>query len=365
MLITLQLGVLATVLFTAFGFLDFWAFPSGVATAWRIRGFVVLVNLAVIALTVSRHRSLLLRHYQSFTALQHLFWAASIEWLILQAKPGDPARYSYYAGLMLVSLALFSCTYLSRGLALALSAAIMTMYVALALGVQGLATRAQWPVLLSNSFFLIAANVLGAYAQGTRDRFARDNFLRKQTLRHDLDMTELARRHSDYEADHDPLTGLYNRQGLLRQLGTMLVKAKAQNEVVSLFFIDLDGFKQVNDTLGHATGDIVLKVVSHRLKSGFKESDIFARLGGDEFVVALNFGGRSPFEARVIAEAIARKITERLCNPMRIDDKTLQVNASIGSALFPFQSSGPAALLAFADARMYEAKRDHGSSRIA
>ena len=115
--------------------------------------------------------------------------------LVLRAASCDPARRNYYAGLILVSLALYACTHCERNLLPAFGVLLAAMYVLLALDVPGFLARSQWPALASPIFFLNASHLIGAYAQVTRDRFAGDNFFRKPAQQNDPDPAGMNHRH--------------------------------------------------------------------------------------------------------------------------------------------------------------------------
>lgn len=150
-----------------------------------------------------------------------------------------------------------------------------------------------------------------------------------------------------YRATHDDLTGLYNQAALEKQLDYQLVQ---RNDVeTSLFFIDLDGFKQVNDTYGHGDGNKVLKEVADRLSKYFRKSDYICRYGGDEFVIMMD---QSQKQNRTI---LAERLLENLSMPY-LDDKISFVSCSIGIAV---SNNGNTAqnLLSRADSAMYKAKK--------
>ncbi|MBZ9712660.1 GGDEF domain-containing protein [Deinococcus multiflagellatus] len=150
-------------------------------------------------------------------------------------------------------------------------------------------------------------------------------------------------------ATHDPLTGLPNRALFLEGLDQAL--GRAGPEPLALLFLDLDGFKAVNDTLGHAAGDELLREVARRLRAGVRESDLLARLSGDEFVVmlrGLDEGGATQVGARLLGA---------LQGTVWLGAEAVQVGASCGCALYPGQARDREALLHAADQAMYEAKR--------
>ena len=150
---------------------------------------------------------------------------------------------------------------------------------------------------------------------------------------------------------HDGLTGLPNRTLLMERLGQLIAKSRRETRQIALMFLDLDGFKKVNDTLGHAIGDEVLKTVATRLSGLLRNSDTVARLGGDEFVVLLD----NPESSEVVAQIGARVISV-VNEPMHFDDAEAHVGTSIGIAVFKDSTCSPESLLKRADEAMYSAK---------
>ncbi|BAZ41759.1 diguanylate cyclase with PAS/PAC and Chase2 sensors [Calothrix sp. NIES-4101] len=154
-----------------------------------------------------------------------------------------------------------------------------------------------------------------------------------------------------YLAYHDPLTGLPNRKLFAEQLGESLVWAKSNDLMVALLFIDLDGFKQVNDTLGHEMGDRLLVTIAARLNNILRVSDTVARLGGDEFTIILRAIPKEEVAAKV-AEKILLTVTE----PIVLENNVARVSASIGISIYPFNSQDSETLIKQADSAMYRAK---------
>ena len=155
----------------------------------------------------------------------------------------------------------------------------------------------------------------------------------------------------EHMAHFDLLTGLPNRPLLYDRMGIALSNAQRNKQVLAVFFLDLDGFKDVNDTLGHEAGDEVLIEVAHRLKQCVRGSDTVARLGGDEFVLVLS-STLNPAGS----VAIATKIISALSEPIMFNDHPCTVGASIGIATYPKDGETQDALLSKADAAMYVAK---------
>jgi diguanylate cyclase (GGDEF)-like protein/PAS domain S-box-containing protein len=154
-----------------------------------------------------------------------------------------------------------------------------------------------------------------------------------------------------YLAYHDVLTGLPNRKFFAEKLHESLQWAKENNLYIVLFFIDLDGFKQVNDTLGHEMGDRLLVTVAQRLSNCLRGSDTVSRLGGDEFTVILR-----TIPNIQVAQKVANKILCALNETFVLDKNTAKISASIGISIYPLHCQDPEILIQLADAAMYKAK---------
>ena len=157
--------------------------------------------------------------------------------------------------------------------------------------------------------------------------------------------------HLRYMAYHDALTGLPNRKAFVEELDKSLCWTKNSNYSLALLFVDLDGFKQVNDSLGHDMGDILLVTVAQRLNNCLRGSDTVSRLGGDEFTIILR-KIPDPQVAAKIADKILKSITE----PIVLENHSARISASIGIAIYPHSANNPESLIRQADAAMYRAK---------
>ncbi|MDF4209315.1 EAL domain-containing protein [Pseudomonas protegens] len=168
-----------------------------------------------------------------------------------------------------------------------------------------------------------------------------------------LDMSEVRHLHQqlEYQAVTDPLTGLLNRRGFYQTVENILLRSDRSGKSLVLLYLDLDGFKRVNDSLGHDAGDRVLRWVSEQLKDCLHSFDILGRMGGDEFTALLELS--FPEQAAKIAE----KLIERLSINQQIDGLEVVLGASIGIAIYPDCGSNLDGLLRAADIAMYEAKR--------
>lgn len=154
-----------------------------------------------------------------------------------------------------------------------------------------------------------------------------------------------------YLAHHDVLTDLPNRILFLERLGHALTGIDRRDQICAVLFLDLDRFKNINDTLGHDIGDKLLQAVGERLKESVREGDTVARLGGDEFTVLLE-----NIQSADAVAPVARKVLTELAVPYQIDDHELYSSASIGISMYPDDGADPKTLLKNADTAMYRAK---------
>ncbi|RJT42685.1 diguanylate cyclase [Mesorhizobium waimense] len=171
---------------------------------------------------------------------------------------------------------------------------------------------------------------------------------------------ELAKQQSDHSANHDLLTDLPNRRAFHNELKSVVARCGGNGEAAGLLFIDLDRFKEVNDTLGHEAGDALLQRVSNHLRSILRSDDFVARLGGDEF--AFLFSGQAD-QARQKAVRVAERVLERLRIKVPAPNGDIQVGCTVGVAIYPSEAGDCDALVALADRLMYVGKKS-GRDRL-
>ncbi len=169
-----------------------------------------------------------------------------------------------------------------------------------------------------------------------------------------IDITEEKRAQAEHEKllKEDPLTGLPNKIFLDDRLQMALNRAQRHKSRVMVAFLDLNDFKSINDTLGHATGDRLIAAVADRLKANLRKSDTLIRFGGDEFILIAE-----EIKTMTDARTVTRKIGELFLSPFSIHHSELYITSSIGAALYPDDSQDPETLLTFADIAMYKAKK--------
>jgi diguanylate cyclase (GGDEF)-like protein/PAS domain S-box-containing protein len=172
----------------------------------------------------------------------------------------------------------------------------------------------------------------------------------------DISDVKKAQEIAQHQADHDFLTGLLNRKALIQRLNEEFVKARRHNFLHAFLFLDLDEFKNVNDTYGHNTGDKLLVEISNRLKQLLREEDILARISGDEFaIIILNIDENEAEAAKDISK-LATKIIDALNQVFILGEYKIKIGASIGIKLFPDAEKDVASVIIHADTAMYQAK---------
>jgi diguanylate cyclase (GGDEF)-like protein len=172
------------------------------------------------------------------------------------------------------------------------------------------------------------------------------------TVQAELTGTRAAEREANHRALHDSLTLLPNAELFRSKVDNALAKARERQQPVALLFLDLDGFKVINDSHGHAMGDAVLRIVSVRLAGGIRSEDVVSRIGGDEFACLL-----AGLSNREQLSRLVCKIFDAVASPLKIGMLSLNVRPSIGVAMFPADGEASDVLMRNADAAMYQAKR--------
>jgi len=174
-------------------------------------------------------------------------------------------------------------------------------------------------------------------------------------IQHDITAQQVEHERIHDLAYRDSLTGLANRRHFLEQLHQAIGKATRRGHQLAVMFLDLDRFKEVNDTQGHAVGDQLLSSVAERLSGAVRKTDVVARLGGDEFTILIK-----DISSPAAAEAVARQLVETIDQPFSFGERQIITHASVGISLYPRDGRSAEALLKNADAAMYRVKAAGG-----
>ena len=357
-------ALLAAMLYAGFAVLDFWAIPSALEPVLAVRFLVVVPMLLWIFWAT--YRPFFVPHYVSLMVLMYGGMGLGIEAMVLLASPHDLARIVYYAGLILVVSALYTWTFLGPTTTGVIGVGLVAIYLLIELFArEGKSTQDQI-VVLSNAFFFVSANIIGLLAVRIRERNLRALFLAKRALQEEISEREKMEDQVRQMAFYDLLTNLPNRRLLDDRLQQAMAASRRTGRLGAVMFLDLDNFKPLNDTNGHAVGDLLLMEVARRLKRRVREHDTVARFGGDEFVVILSDLDSSLDVALSLAQVIAEDVRISLCESYQLcvgqdgpGEQLLEhrCTTSIGVTLFSAVETSQKDVLKRADAAMYDAKQ--------
>ena len=336
--------IVGLVLYALSSFLDSWYIPQELLATvnvirWMAMGPAMLTLLYTFTPRFERLNSIPLALVGAYAAagIVTLLWIGS-------------ERVAIYYNAALVLTILFTYTFVGARFihALSINLALVAVYNLIFWQLHPFPTR----LLLTHDFFILCANMIGAFDGYLSEVQRRRLFFREQEL-------DQERRHHLERSLHDRLTGLPNRELLHDRLEQAIRSAERQEQNADGIIIDLDGFKPVNATYGHDAGDHVLQMVAKRLRHAVRDSDTVARLGGDEFfIVATNV----PDQAAVLA--LTTTLIAELAQPINLpgDVQIPRVQASLGFCCFPYPKASPGDIIRRADQAMYRVKRLGGAA---
>ncbi len=348
---TLRLAmILGVVMYAVFGALDRILIPEAATLAWIIRfGFAIPLALGLFGLSYTRHFKARME-----AAIVAIGLTGGLGIVVMIAYARAPGNYLYYAGLLL--MVMYSVAMLRPRFPVATGVAIVVFVAYEATAILGGAYPPA--ILISNTFFFLSFNVVAMFASYSLERYMRSDFLQRRTIRQqneslevNLLQVEARRREAEAHAQLDPLTGLFNRRHFFSMLDYSCQLNGRGTHALSVLILDLDHFKQVNDTYGHLIGDQVLQSVSQILRFGLRQGDVVCRYGGEEFAVLLP---KSDLETAV---AVGERIRQSLAATLIPTDKgPITLTASVGAACLNEADVDLDALLERADRALYAAK---------
>ncbi|MBL8403932.1 MAG: GGDEF domain-containing protein [Dechloromonas sp.] len=332
--------ILGAVVYFLYGAVDHLFVPADLlGEVWLVRVLALIVPVSVLILTFLPWFE---RHNQLPLGLVGLSAALGLI-AMLWGLPLESAAYCF-PGMMLATFYTYNLLGTRFIHALLINVAVLLLYNVLF----GVVRQFPEAVLLSQNFFLVSANLIGGAAGYLAEFYRRQLFLREVQL-DDERQLHLNR------SLHDRLTGLPNRDLLDDRINQALALARRDQARHAGFFIDLDGFKNINDCLGHDHGDLVLRCVARRLESVMRETDTISRIGGDEFFVLVQDIGSCDGAAH-----LAEKLIAVIEQPIPELHGRHLLSASIGICLFPYTglANTPDGIIRSADLAMYQAKAE-------
>lgn len=325
------------------GVLDLWFVPSELANqVWIIRLLALCVPVLVISLSFTPVFAQWCHPLLASVGLAAGVGVISVQMIL----PVESAAY-YYPLMVLVTFFTYNFIGTRFIFALCVDLILLVAYNLLFGWVMDYPPN----ILISHDFFIISANLIGGSAGYLAERQGRILFLREKEL-------EEERQFHQTRSLHDGLTGLPNRDLLHDRLSQAMLTAQREGSTHCGFFLDLDGFKCINDKLSHKTGDLVLKEVARRLTSAVRGMDTVARIGGDEFfILALDI------DSEAGAYRLAEKLLDQFKSPFLEIPEDMPLSASIGMCLLPYEGMNASDFIQRADKAMYQAK-DAGKAQF-
>ena len=340
-----SLCIFGALLYLVFGVVDMFSLSVTLTEVLIIRGSVVVTMLLAV---VASYSKAFLKFYDVTLAAVYIIASLGIEAMIYLSLPSDHASTAYFAGLLLVIMTVFSWAYFRLVTSLLIISVVIGTYAFLEIG-RGMVLSS----LFVNIFFLLSAASIGFISKIIRDKHVKENFLLQQSLKEAVEAKTIEAKDNAYLANHDPLTDLPNRRYVTELLENSLEVAKQEGKILAILFLDLNGFKQVNDVYGHNVGDEVLKIVAKRLEFAVREGDSISRLAGDEFLVGLLMEEEGFSEVNIMSA----KFTAMISKPMNIDGMSIKIGVSIGIAAYPMHGNKINVLINIADKKMYKTKK--------
>lgn len=326
-------------IYLLYGALDHLFIPvEQLSMVWAIRLSAVLFAVGVLVLTFSPWFEKINQIPLALVGLVASLGLIAILWHL----PAGGSAY-YFPGLMLAAFYTYDLLGVRFILALAVNLLVLLLYNLLFGGLR------EYPqaMLLSQNFFMVSANLIGGAAGYLVEYQRRKLFLRELQL-------DAERRRHLQRSLHDRLTGLPNRELLEDRIAQLVARARRGGATHVGLFVDLDGFKQINDRLGHDRGDTVLREVARRLQAAVRQTDTVSRLGGDEFFVLAH-----DIDSEDRAAQLAEKLLAAIGEPVADVPQAGRLGASIGICLFSREGRSPESpeqIIRAADQAMYQAK---------
>ncbi|WP_299872834.1 GGDEF domain-containing protein [uncultured Cocleimonas sp.] len=347
--VILVLGVFFFLLYTYFN--SQGLSKEKLAIIYPVRATILIVLTMLFVLTFKKE--LFSKHYNKLVMFGYISSGVILTVGFYVAQPGDYSYDLYFAALMILVITAFSWNYLPIKYSILICAIFTLNYVLIKVFVHKDIEGTRLLTLVLHVFYLTSVAVIASQAQRIRDTIIYKNLRLHNNLKQLADEQAQEAKRQEILANLDDLTGIPNRLYITECLQKALKEAEQTNTLLILIFMDLDGFKEINDTYGHGIGDKVLKVTAQRLNS-IREGDYLARLGGDEFLM----GFKADHFSKKYINTLCANIKENISTPMTIKKNKLQVGVSIGYATYPDDGNNIEALMKNADKHMYIDKKE-------
>lgn len=344
-------------LFVIYSIFDYFGLPR---ETLEIIIPVRIINITVIALIFYlTFRPIFQKQYNKILLFGYYCSGITIAIGVYLSKPEEYSYNIYYAAIIILIITSFSWSYLPLKQSAFMSAFFIITYILMKIFTHKDTEGTEFLTFLSHIFFLVSVCVIAAIAQYIRDSLIYRNIQLQEDFKQIANEQTLEAKKQKKLANMDALTGVPNRRFITKKLKRAITELERVQGNLTLVFIDLDGFKSINDNYGHDSGDKVLEVTAKRLKQIIRGSDYLARLGGDEFLLGFKTSNLSSSFLSDLSENIKSVVAA----PIAFNGNLLKVGVSLGYANYPQDGITVDALIKAADADMYIDKQKSKSSQ--
>jgi len=345
------ISCLGALLFSIYTVMDLYGLPEeALNTIIPVRITIISMLVGLFVLT---NKPIFQKYYNEFLLAGYYACGIAISIGAYLSLPGEYSHNLYCVAFIILFMTCFSWTYLPVKSSLFMSVLFSVVYLCIRVFVNKHTQGTELLTLISHLFFLSSVIIIAALSQNIRDSLIFRNLALQKDLKVVVDeKTAEAKKHKEM-ASIDELTGIPNRRSICEKLNKAITKIDEKKSVMTLVFIDLNGFKCINDNYGHNAGDAVLKATAERLQKIIRKNDYLARLGGDEFLLGFH---ASKDDLRFI-EDIEQSIKTTIAAPIAFGGNVLRVGVSVGYAQYPKDGKTIDELIKVADLAMYEDKQ--------
>lgn len=345
--------ILGSFLYGLYSIIDFYGLPTEtfmILFPPRLLNFLMFVSIFVITFK----QQFFLKHYDKIIVTGYIFTGLAICFAIFYAEEEHYSHGLYFAALMCLIFMSYTWSYLPIKYPLIMSALFIVTFALIKVYVHKDTSGSHFLSFFGQMFYLTSVVTIAAIAQVIRDNLIKSNIVLKEKLRHEaFDKIEEVKKQQAL-ANMDMLTGIPNRRYITECLRDAILEAEKNDTQLTILFIDLNGFKRINDTYGHDAGDRVLEISAKRIEHVIRQEDYLARLGGDEFLL----GFVSTRYSEDIVDAYSKKIRTSISAPIAFNGQTFSVGTSIGVSNYPSDGTDIETLIKVADQKMYIDKQE-------
>ncbi|WP_299880264.1 GGDEF domain-containing protein [uncultured Cocleimonas sp.] len=350
--------ILGALLFIVYTIMDKFGLPDEtLETIYLARGSLLLVLAYIYFLT---YKPIFIKYYIPILMIGYFACGTTISVGVYVSQMGDYSYDLYFAALIILVATSFSWSYLPIKSSVFISAFFILTYICMRVFAHKDIEGVRLLTLMSHVFYLVSSAVIAATAQYIRDNLIYKNIRLQNSLIQEAEEQTKEAEKQEILANLDTLTGIPNRRYITECLQKALEEAEHTNTLLVLIFMDLNGFKAINDTYGHDSGDRVLEVTAKRLRHTIREGDYLARIGGDEFLIGFK---TNRFSAKFI-DSLCAKLKKNILAPIVFNHSKLQVGVSIGCASYPGDGKTIEELIKASDQHMYLDKQESRRSKI-